>query len=67
MKLLDLYIIKKYISTFTVMLVLFIPISVLVDLSQKIDKFKQHELSTTEILAHYYDLVSVFGYQLFPI
>ena len=67
MKLLDLYIIKKYISTFTVMLVLFIPISVLVDLSQKIDKFKENELSTGEILSHYYDFVWVFGYQLFPI
>ena len=67
MKLLDLYIIKKYISTFTVMLVLFIPISVLVDLSQKIDKFKENELSTAEILSHYYDFVLVFGYQLFPI
>ena len=67
MKLLDLYIIKKYISTFTVMLVLFIPISVLVDLSQKIDKFKENELSTAEILSHYYYFVWVFGYQLFPI
>ncbi|MBT5788657.1 MAG: YjgP/YjgQ family permease, partial [Flavobacteriaceae bacterium] len=67
MKLLDLYIIKKYISTFTVMLVLFVPISVLVDLSQKIDKFKENELSTAEILSHYYDFVWVFGYQLFPI
>lgn len=67
MKLLDFYIIKKYISTFVVMLVMFVPISVLVDLSQKIDKFKQHELSTSEILAHYYDFVWVFGYTLFPI
>ena len=49
------------------MLGLFIPISILVDLSQKIDKFKQHELSTGEILAHYYDFVWVFGYMLFPI
>lgn len=67
MKLLDLYIFRKYISTFIVMLIMFVPISVLVDLSQKIDKFKQHELSVSEILAHYYDFVWVFGYTLFPI
>lgn len=67
MKLLDLYVIKKYISTFVVMFGMFIPISVLVDLSQKIDKFKQHELSVTDVLAHYYDFVWVFGYTLFPI
>lgn len=67
MKLLDLYVIKKYISTFVVMFGMFIPISVLVDLSQKIDKFKQHELSASEILSHYYDFVWVFGYTLFPI
>lgn len=67
MKLLDLYIIRKYLSTFLVMLGMFIPISILVDLSQKIDKFKQHELTTSEILIHYYDFVWVFGYMLFPI
>lgn len=67
MKLLDLYIIRKYISTFVVMLGMFIPISVLVDLSQKIDKFKQYELTQAEILSHYYDFVWVFGYMLFPI
>ncbi len=67
MKLLDFYIFRKYISTFVVMLGMFIPISVLVDLSQRIDKFKQHELSVNEILSHYYDFIWVFGYQLFPI
>jgi lipopolysaccharide export system permease protein len=67
MKLLDRYIIRKYLSTFVVMLGMFIPISVLVDLSQKIDKFKQYELTQSEILSHYYDFVWVFGYMLFPI
>ena len=67
MKLLDRYIMLKYISTFVVMLGMFIPISVLVDLSQNIDKFKQYELTTGEILSHYYDFVWVFGYMLFPI
>ena len=67
MKLLDRYIIQKYLGTFVVMLGMFIPISVLVDLSQKIDKFKQYELTQSEILSHYYDFVWVFGYTLFPI
>ena len=67
MKTLDLYIIKNYFKTLIVMLTMFIPISVLVDLSQNIDKFKQHDLSFYEILIHYYDFVWVFGYMLFPI
>ena len=67
MKTLDLYIIKNYFKTLIVMLTMFIPISVLVDLSQNIDKFKQHDLSFNEILIHYYDFVWVFGYMLFPI
>lgn len=67
MKLLDRYIIFKYLGTFVIMLSMFIPISVLVDLSQKIDKFKQYELTQSEILSYYYDFVWVFGYMLFPI
>ena len=67
MKLLDRYIVIKYLSTFVVMLGMFIPISVLVDLSQKIDKFKENELTQSQILSHYYDFIWVFGYMLFPI
>ena len=37
------------------MFLLFIPIGILVDISEKIDKFKEHELSLVEILEYYSD------------
>ena len=66
-RILDRYIIIKYIVTFLTMLVLFIPISVLVDLSQKIDNFNQHEVPTSDILWYYYNFIWHFGFILFPI
>jgi len=67
MKILDVYIIKKFLSTFLMMFLLFIPIGILVDISEKIDKFKEHELSFTQILDYYSDFVWYYGYFLFPI
>ena len=66
-RILDRYIIYKYIVTFLTMLILFIPISVLVDLSQKIDNFNQYEIPTSEILWYYYNFIWHFGFILFPI
>ena len=67
MRILDVYIIKKFLSTFLMMFLLFIPIGILVDISEKIDKFKEHELSFTQILDYYSDFVWYYGYFLFPI
>ena len=67
MKILDKYIIKKFLLTFLMMFLLFIPIGILVDISEKIDKFKEHELSLVEILEYYSDFVWYYGYFLFPI
>lgn len=53
--------------TFLMMFLLFIPIGILVDISEKIDKFKEHELSFTEIIEYYSDFVWYYGYFLFPI
>ena len=67
MRILDFYIIKKFLLTFLMMFILFIPIGILVDISEKIDKFKEHELSFTQILDYYSDFVWYYGYFLFPI
>ncbi|MEC7084715.1 MAG: LptF/LptG family permease, partial [Bacteroidota bacterium] len=66
-RILDRYIIYKYTVTFLTMLFLFIPISVLVDLSQKIDNFNQKEVPKLDILWYYYNFVWHFGFILFPI
>ncbi len=67
MKILDKYILKKFLLTFLMMFLLFIPIGILVDISEKIDKFKENELSLVEILEYYSDFVWYYGYFLFPI
>ena len=53
MKIIDIYIIKKYLITFFVMLLLFIPIGVMVDIAEKIDKFREKEVSFNEIINYY--------------
>tara|TARA_Y100001958_G_scaffold4998_1_gene3107 strand:- start:3270 stop:4346 length:1077 start_codon:yes stop_codon:yes gene_type:complete len=67
MKIIDIYIIKKFLSTFLLMFLLFIPIGILVDVSEKIDKFKEHDLSFNQVLQYYSDFVWYYGYFLFPI
>ena len=50
MKIIDKYIIKKYLSTFFVMFGLFIPIGIMVDFAEKIDKFRENEVPADLIL-----------------
>ena len=49
------------------MLFLFIPIGILVDISQKIDTLGEHEVPTDQILWYYFDFIWFFGNMLFPI
>ena len=67
MKIIDKYIIKKYLTTFFVMFGLFIPIGIMVDFAEKIDKFRENEVPTELILSYYIDFVWYFGSQLYPI
>ncbi len=67
MKIIDWYIIKKYLSTFVVMIMLFIPIGIMVDMAEKIDKFKENEVPADAILSYYLDFTWYFGNLLFPI
>tara|TARA_B100001175_G_scaffold317849_1_gene336917 strand:+ start:5715 stop:6788 length:1074 start_codon:yes stop_codon:yes gene_type:complete len=67
MKIIDWYIIKKYLSTFVVMILLFIPIGIMVDIAEKIDKFKENEVPSQAIINYYLDFTWYFGNLLFPI
>ena len=53
--------------TFIVMLLLFIPIGIMVDVAEKIDKFKENEVPFSEIVSYYIDFMWYFGNLLFPI
>ena len=65
MKIIDKYIIKKYLSTFFVMFGLFIPIGIMVDFAEKIDKFRENEVPANLIFSYYTDFVWYFGSQLY--
>lgn len=67
MKLIDFYIIKRYIGTFLVMILLFIPIGIMVDVAEKIDKFKEKEVPLASIMDYYIDFTWYFANLLFPI
>ena len=67
MKLIDGYIVKRYLGTFTVMILLFIPIGIMVDVAEKIDKFKEKEIPLIAIIGYYIDFTWYFANLLFPI
>ena len=49
------------------MILLFIPIGIMVDMAEKIDKFKENEVPSGAILNYYLDFTWYFGNLLFPI
>ncbi|RZS93222.1 LptF/LptG family permease [Aquimarina brevivitae] len=67
MKILDWYILKRYLGTFFTMILLFIPIGIIVDLSEKIDNMLEHEAPLKAVLAYYLDFTVYFANLLFPL
>ena len=67
MKIIDKYIIKKYLSTFFIMFGLFIPIGIMVDFAEKVDKFREKEIPIDLIFNYYVDFIWYFGNQLYPV
>ena len=67
MKILDWYILKRYLLTFVMMLLLFIPIGITVNLAEKIDKMLANEVPFEEIALLYVDFTIYFANLLFPL
>lgn len=69
MKILDKYILKKYLTSFALVLTLLIPIAIAIDVSEKVDKFLRHaNLSTGEIIRDYYvNFVIIYGNTFMPL
>ncbi|MBP4141823.1 LptF/LptG family permease [Flavobacterium sp. I-SCBP12n] len=63
----DKYILKRYLATFTVMLLLFIPIGIVVDVSEKINKILENKVPILDIAIYYYNFTVYFASSLFPI
>jgi len=57
MTILDRYIIKKILSTFFYVVLILSAIITVIDLTEKIDKFSQNNLSTAAILGYYMDFI----------
>lgn len=64
---LDKYILKRYLTTFSVMLLLFIPIGITVDIAEKINKILENKVPIDKVLSYYVDFVIYFTNFLFPI
>jgi lipopolysaccharide export system permease protein len=68
MKIIDKYIISKYLTTFFFCLVLFTAIVVVVDISEKTEDFSKSKLSATQIfIQHYMGFIPRIDAMLFPL
>lgn len=63
----DKYILKRYLATFTVMLLLFIPIGIVIDVSEKVNKMLENKVPFVEIALYYLHFTIYFANLLFPI
>ncbi|OAB75664.1 LptF/LptG family permease [Cochleicola gelatinilyticus] len=67
LSILDRYILKKYLGTFILLLLLFIPIGITVNLAEKIDKMLENEVPLIVVLEYYLDFTVYFANLLFPL
>jgi len=67
LSILDKYILRKYLGTFVLLLLLFIPIGITVNLAEKIDKILANEVPFIEVAKYYLDFTIYFANLLFPL
>jgi lipopolysaccharide export system permease protein len=67
LSIIDKYILKRYLATFFVMLLLFIPIGIMANLAEQIGKMIDNEVPLSEIVMYYWNFTLVIGNLLFPI
>ncbi|MDN3493319.1 LptF/LptG family permease [Winogradskyella sp. APC 3343] len=67
MKILDWYILKRYLITFLMMLLLFVPIGITVDLAEKVGRMIENEASLGEVAFYYINFTVYFANLLFPL
>jgi lipopolysaccharide export system permease protein len=67
LKIIDWYILKRYLATFYVMLFMFIPIGIVIDVAEKINKMLQNDVPLSAVGLYYLDFTVYFANLLFPI
>ncbi len=66
LKILDWYILKRYLGTFFSLFLIFIPIAILANLAEKIDNIFEKNLPFLDVLQYYGNFSVHFAYLLFP-
>lgn len=67
MKIIDWYILKRYLGTFFVMILLFIPIGIVIDVAEKINRILENKIPSALVIQYYLDFTVYFANMLFPI
>ncbi|WP_187264380.1 LptF/LptG family permease [Pontibacter beigongshangensis] len=67
MKLLDKYILKKFLTTFFFVVLILVAIICVIDFTEKNDDFIKHKLPVSEILEYYVNLIPYYANMLSPI
>jgi LPS export ABC transporter permease LptG len=66
-QILDKYILKRYFITFLTMIGMFIPIGIIIEISEKIHKIIEYKVPTLEIMEYFIYFIIYFSNLLFPI
>ena len=67
MKILDWYILKKYLTTFITIQLLFVPIAIIVNLADNIDKILANEVPFNQVAEYYFNFTIYFSSSLLPL
>lgn len=67
LRILDWYILKRYLGTFFSLFLIFIPIAILANLAEKIDNIFEKKLAFLDVLIFYANFSIHFAYLLFPL
>ncbi len=67
MKIVDWYILKKYLITYISIQILFIPIAIVVNLADNIDKILSNNVPFEEVVDYYYNFTIYFSNSLLPL
>lgn len=67
LKLIDRYIIKRFLVTFFFVVLILLAVITVIDITEKIDKYSKANLTALEILGYYLDFIPWIGALLMPI
>ena len=67
MGILDKYILKQYLKTFFTMVLMFMPIGIVVDVSEKINRMLESKVALKDVLVYYMHFIVYFANMLFPL